>query len=347
MRQAGHGVLQAIIGYEYREDEFNMLRRVAETSGRPISFSLSQVLDYSDAWRRALTMMQAANDDGVQVKAQIFPRPSGMLLGLDLSFNPFSLHPSYQAIHHLPLEERIKKMRDPEVREKILTEEPNEPHYPFLRWLARFDYIFPLGDPPNYEPTPDHSIEARAKQRGVSAKEAAYDALLEDEGEQVLFLILSNYLGGSLDAVSEMFKDDNTLLALGDGGAHYGIICDASSPTTMLTYWARDRQGAKLSVPHVIRELTSKPANAVGLLDRGVIAPGYKADLNIIDFERMRLHRPTIVRDLPADGRRLMQKADGYVATLVNGEVTYQEGTPTGARPGRLVRGPQPAPVSN
>jgi N-acyl-D-aspartate/D-glutamate deacylase len=234
-------------------------------------------------------------------------------------------------------------MRRPEVRQRILSDSPGEGH-PLMFAAQLWDWMFPLGDPPNYEPDPADSIGARARARGVSPLEEAYDRVLDDDGHAMLLVTLANYRDSSLDTVAELIRRDDVVLGLGDGGAHYGMICDASFPTYMLTHWVRDRVAARLSIADAVRELTSVPARVAGLRDRGRIAKGYKADLNVIDAERIRLHRPVVVHDLPAGGRRLDQTADGYVATIVSGEVIAENGVPTDARPGKLIRGRQPKP---
>ena len=344
MKQASAGVLQAVFDSDDIEGNINLFRGVAERSGRPLSFSLAQLLDHPEAWRRGLDLVEDANRAGVDMKAQIIGRPTGLLIGLDLSFNPFSLHPTYRAIAKLPLSEKIRIMRQPEIREQILSEQPSDPDYPALKYLERFDWMFPLGDPPNYEPSPDTSIAARAARNGTTPQEEAYDLLLDNEGQSILFVTVANYADGNLNATYAMLSDRNTLLGLGDGGAHYGVVCDAGAPTHMLTYWARDREGERFSVQHVIRQLTSAPARAMRLFDRGIVKPGYKADLNIIDFDRLKLMSPTVRYDLPAGARRIVQKAQGYHATLVSGIITARDGVSTGALPGRLIRGEQAAP---
>jgi len=208
-----------------------------------------------------------------------------------------------------------------------------------------WEWMFPIGDPPNYEPPRSESIASRARARGVSPLEEAYDRVLDDEGRAMLLITLANFRDGSLDTVAELMTRDDVVLGLGDGGAHYGMICDASFPTYMLAHWARDRPAGRLSVANAVRELTSVPARVAGLSDRGRIAVGYKADLNVVDHAALTLHAPVVVRDLPAGGRRLDQTADGYVATIVSGEVIAENGVPTSALPGRLVRGRQSAPA--
>jgi N-acyl-D-aspartate/D-glutamate deacylase len=212
--------------------------------------------------------------------------------------------------------------------------------------LRAFGRMFELGDPPDYEPDPSASIAARAAREGRDPLEIAYDLLLEDGGRAMLYLPMLNWADGNLDATGEMLTHPDTVVGLGDGGAHVGTICDASFPTTLLAWWGRDRPRGRHDVADLVRRHTSAPAAAVGLGDRGVLAPGYRADVNVIDFERLTARRPEMVFDLPAGGKRLVQRADGYVATIVAGEVTYEEGTAVGPLPGRLVRGPQPAPTT-
>jgi N-acyl-D-aspartate/D-glutamate deacylase len=211
-----------------------------------------------------------------------------------------------------------------------------------LALLGRnYDWMFPLSDPPNYEPAAEDSVAARARRLGVSPEEVIYDMLLEDDGKAMVYVALGNFYNAKLDSVREMLTHKDTVLGLGDGGAHYGMICDASFPTFMLTHWTRDRAEGKLPLSWAVKALANDPARAVGLNDRGVLAPGYKADVNVIDYDALRLNQPIVVFDLPAGGRRLDQTAEGYDLTMVAGQVVYRKGEPTGALPGRLVRGQQ------
>lgn len=320
---------------------------VAEEVGLPVTFTLVVANSGDPTWPEAITMIEKANSAAggdIRVTAQLLPRPIGLIIGLELTGNPFVLYPSYREIAHLPLAERVAEMRKPEVRARILADKPGKGH-PILYVAQAWDWIFPLGDNPRYEPDPSTSIAARARARGVSPMEEAYDRLLDDEGHAMLLVATSNLENNSLDTVGELLHRDDVVLGLGDGGAHYGMICDASYPTFLLAHWARDRASGRFTVPEAVRELTSVPARVAGLGDRGRIAVGYKADLNVIDHAALRLHKPVITYDLPAGGRRLDQTADGYVATIVSGEVIAENGVPTNARPGRLVRGRQPAPA--
>ena len=321
---------------------------VAEDVGLPVTFTLVVANSGDPTWPDAITMVEKANKNaggGVRFTAQLLPRPIGLIIGLQLSANPFVLYPSYREIAHLPLAERVAEMRKPEVRARILADKPGIGH-PILYVAQMWDWIFALGDNPNYEPNPSDSIGARARAKGVNPMEEAYDRLLDDDGRAMLLVATSNLEKNSLDTVGELLHRDDVVLGLGDGGAHYGMICDASYSTYFLAHWARDRASGRFTVSQAVRELTSVPARVAGLGDRGRIAVGYKADLNVIDHAALRLHKPVISYDLPAGGRRLDQTADGYVATVVSGEVIAENGVPTQARPGKLVRGRQAAPIS-
>ena len=347
---AGGGLIQFVpdlMAGDY-EPALRTVFDVAADVGLPVTFTLAIGNAGDPFFLDALRMVEKANENGgaggPRVTAQIFPRPIGLVLGLELSGNPFVMYPSYRAIADLPLAERVAEMRTPDVRERILNDRPAADGHPLMFAAQAWNYMFPLGDPPNYEPTPSDSIGARAHARGVSPAEEAYDRLLDDNGHAMLLVTLANFRDGSLDTVAELIRRDDVVLGLGDGGAHYGMICDASFPTYMLTHWVRDRPAGRLTVADAVRELTSVPASVAGLADRGRIAAGYKADLNVIDADALRLHRPVVVADLPAGGRRLDQSADGYVATIVSGQVIAENGAPTDARPGTLIRGRREAP---
>ena len=349
---AGGGLLQFVpdlMAGDY-EGALKAVFDVAADVGLPVTFTLAIGNAGPPLHLDALRMVEKANaqagPDGPLVTGQIFPRPIGLVLGLELSGNPFVMYPSYREIADLPLDERVARMRRPEVRKRILTDTPASDGHPLMFAAQAWDYMYPLGDPPNYEPSPQDSIGARAGASGVDPLEEAYDRLLDDDGHAMLLVTLANFRDNSLDTVAELIQRDDIVLGLGDGGAHYGMICDASFPTYMLTHWVRDRPTGRLPLPQVIRELTSVPARIAGMADRGQLAVGYKADVNILDTAAMRLHRPTVKADLPAGGRRLDQAAEGYVATIVSGEIIAEHGVPTAARPGRLVRGRQKAPTT-
>ncbi|WP_257169540.1 amidohydrolase family protein [Bradyrhizobium sp. SRS-191] len=339
MHGAGRSVLQFVLDISTIHEDLPMMLRIAEQTKCPISFSVTQNDRAPQRWRQTLAEINAAAERGLSVTAQIAARPVGLLLGLELSRNPLQTHPSYQAIAHLPLAERVTRMRDPQVRAAILSEQASATDDP-LFFKPNYDKMYLLGDPPDYEQPPEQSLGSQARARGCRPEELAYDAMLTEGGRGMLYVPFLNYSDGNLDATYEMLRDPRSVPGLSDGGAHCGIICDASFPTYLLTHWTRDRKrGDKLSIPFVVAAQSRKTALSVGLDDRGLIAPGYKADINVIDYDRLHLHPPKVHYDLPVGGRRLMQEVDGYEATIVSGVVTRRHGEATGARPGRLVRG--------
>ncbi|MBL4864385.1 MAG: amidohydrolase family protein, partial [Rhodobiaceae bacterium] len=271
---------------------------------------------------------------------------TGVLLGLSSTLNPFLLHPAFREIAHLPLEAQVEKLQDPAFRARLLAEQPDYPEGQIITMLCTaYHKMFRLGDPPNYEPAPADSAGAVAERAGKEPREIVLDWMLERDGHALLYFPLMNYGGGSLDDVRTMMTHPNVAFGLGDGGAHVGILCDASFPTTILTHWGRDRtRGPKLPLEWLIQGQTKANDEVVGLMDRGVLAAGMKADVNVIDFDNLRLHPPEIVYDLPAGGKRLIQKADGYTATIVSGQVAFRSGVPTGKLNGKLIRGAQARP---
>jgi N-acyl-D-aspartate/D-glutamate deacylase len=342
MRAAGTGWLQIVSDFEDQEHEFSLFRRLAQASGRPLTLTLLQSGTRPNAWRDLLGRIEAANAEGLTITGQVRSRPTSILLGFELSQNPFIGRPSYKAIAHLPFPERLQHLRDPSFRAALLSE-PFEGSGRTLR-VQNWETLFPLGDPPNYEPDPQDSIAAQARRAGKSPDEIAYDLMMQRDGKAILYLPVTNYAAGNLDAVREMMTHPHTLLGLGDGGAHVGIMCDATATSYTLTHWTRDRpRGGLLPITWAIKRLTHDNAAAVGLHDRGLLRPGMKADLNIIDYDRLVLGSPEIVYDLPAAGKRLVQRTAGFDATVVSGLITYRNGEPTGALPGRLVRGPMTA----
>jgi N-acyl-D-aspartate/D-glutamate deacylase len=337
MGATGRGVLQCNSDFN-SPHELELLRHIAEASGRPLSFSLLQVDDVPDRWRELLDGVAAANAGGAVMRVQVGSRPIGVLFGLDATLNPLMLHPRYGELASLPLDERVARMRRPEVRAAVLAEEPEGA---FGAWLERaMARTFELGDPPDYEPDPSRSLAARAERDGRSVWELAYDLVLADDGRALLYHPFENYSEGTLDPVGAMLRSPHAVAGLGDGGAHVGTICDASFPTTLLTHWVRDRsRGERLPLPFVVKRQTLDTASAMGFSDRGALLPGLRADINVIDLDGLRLHPPRIVRDLPAGGKRLVQRVDGYRHTFVAGVETYRDGEWTGATPGRLLRG--------
>lgn len=323
--------------------EFAMVRRIMEASGRPLVFSINQRHDRTEAWKDLLSLSTKAAADGLPIRCVAPPRPIGALLGLTGSQNPFAGTRTFRSIANLPLEQKVAAMRTPDIRARILGEDPTE----FNTWslLSRVGYerMFHFSTPLNYTPSREDSITAIAQRTGRTPQEVAYDMLIADDGKGFIFACLVNYANYDLEAVKEMYSRQHVIPGLSDGGAHVAFISDASFPTFLFSYWGRDRGADRMSIPDLVRRQTREPARFAGLHDRGILAPGMKADINVIDFDHLALERPEMVVDLPAGGRRLMQKARGYKATIKAGQVTYRDGVATGALPGGLVRGAQMA----
>ena len=338
MRIAGAGWLQIVSDFQDQQGEIGLFRRLAKESGRPITITMIQSDARPDGWRELMQQIDEANGEGLRITAQIRSRPTSVLLGLELTQNPFMGRPSYRTIAHLPIAERVEILRQPEFRARLLAEAYEGSRRGAER-IERWDRMFPLGDPPDYEPTADRSIAAIAARQGRTPSEVVYDVLMENDGKGILYLPVTNFASGNLDAVAEMMAAPNSLIGLGDGGAHVGIMCDATSTSYTLTHWTRDRRrGSLFPLAWGVKRLTADNAIEMGLSDRGLLKPGLKADINVIDYDNMRLRRPEVVYDLPAGGKRLVQRTDGFDATIVSGSIVYRDGEPTGALPGRLIR---------
>ena len=344
MVEAGSGVFQLITDKLGSPEDLDWMTKIGKKTGKPIIFSLADVNPNNDpyAFRPTLDAMERIYEtEGVDIRAAVPWRPPGFLMGLETSLNPFSYHPSFAELSNLPFAQKVARMRDPAFRAKVLADQPDMGKS-LTGLVNRFDKMFPLGDPPNYEPGPDESVAALAKAKGVSAHEYAYDALLEQNGKALLFVPVASYTQGNLDILHEQLSHPRTTASLSDGGAHVASISDASFTSFMLTHWVKGRtRGPRLPLEEVIRLQTSEPANLYSLHDRGVIATGRKADINIIDLDALRLPAPFMAYDLPAGGKRMLQKADGFRYTIVSGKVVVHDGEMTEAMPGRLVRGPQ------
>jgi N-acyl-D-aspartate/D-glutamate deacylase len=351
-----HGVLQAVSDFDMVDSpklfdaEFDTLEAMAKAAhGHPLSISLMQRNRNTEQWRQILKRAEAATEAGVPIFLQVGSRGIGVILGLEATFHPFIGFPSYKAISHLSLEERVQRMRDPEFRAKLLTETSDKvagdgsaiPPIADL-FLQNLDFVamrlYRLDHDFDYEPPREDSLLAEAFKTDTPVLAVMYDAMLEDDGKSLLYFPIFNYLDFNLDVVREMLTHPLALPGLSDGGAHVGTICDASMSTFMLSHWARDRERGRLKLERVIQMMTSDTANYIGMKDRGVIALGKKADLNVIDFENLSLKRPRMVKDLPAGGQRFLQDASGYRATIVSGQVIIENDQLTDARPGRLVR---------
>jgi N-acyl-D-aspartate/D-glutamate deacylase len=347
LRRAGAGVVQLISDAYQSTDldlvasESALLARIATELGRPLSFTVQQVDETPGRYRELLHSIEQWNLQGAHARAQVAVRPIGVLIGMTASANPLNFCRSFRPLRNRPLAEKVAFVRNPENRARLLEEHAGQRREGFLK-IVHGDYsrMYPLTDPPNYEPTPEDSVAGLAAAAGRDPREMLFDLLLDDDGRRLLYIPLMNYAAGNLDDVRDMLMSPNAILGLSDAGAHCNSISDGSFPTTAITHWTRDRtRGEKLPLEMMVHHQTQRTASHVGWLDRGVIAPGYLADLNVIDMDRLALRPPHIVADLPAGGTRLLQHAVGYVATIKRGEVTVAEGTPTDARPGRLVRG--------
>jgi N-acyl-D-aspartate/D-glutamate deacylase len=344
LADAGSGVFElapaGVMGEDLAasEKEMDWMRRLARETGRPVTFAMIQH-DYDpDQWSKMLDLATEAYDEGVPIRPQVAGRPLGLLLGLQ-TFHPFSKRPTFVAMESLSLEEKVERLRDPDVRAQVLAELPNPDDAMAFIGMG-LDRIWPLGDPLDYEPVPEESIAARAQRDGRDPQDLLYDLLLENDGRELLLRPLLGYSRFTQDPIREMVMHPATALGLGDGGAHVGAICDASIETYMLTHWVRDRtRGERLPLELVVQKMTKDTASLYGLGDRGTLEPGKKGDLNVIDHANLTLHRPEMVYDLPAGARRLLQTADGYVATVVSGQAVMRDGKETGARPGALIRG--------
>jgi N-acyl-D-aspartate/D-glutamate deacylase len=337
--EVGHGVFEIITDVVGDDADLGWVVRVARQSGRPVSLAAlisgRSGMRNRELWER----VNQWNTEGAHIVTQVPARPTAVLMSLESSLHPFSTHRSYRPLAQLSLAERVVRMRDPKVRAEILADKPAVRERDTLRLVTMFDSYFPLSDPPDYEPTQDQSIGAQARRLGVTPQELTYDTLLERDGRQVIYVPRA-YKGYNLDAVREMLTKPNSILSLSDGGAHCGTICDASMPTYILSHWARDRsRGQKLPLEYVVKLQTSETARLYGMADRGELVAGKKADINLIDFAGLRLCSPEMVYDLPAKGRRFVQRAQGYKYTIVSGEVVLADGEPTGALPGKVVRG--------
>lgn len=339
LRAKGKGVFQIVEDIHLPTANLDAMRELARVSGRPLTFSIGTGNVGPFSYPRLLEELAQANAEGLVMKGQLMPRAIGMILGFELTLNPFYTTPTFLGLAHLPLPERLAQLRRPEVRAAILSEPVDpDPALVLGRAVRDFEHMFVLGEEPDYEQPAERSIAGRARAAGVTPEELAYDIMIEGEAGGLLYLAMANYAGGSLDAVGEILSHPDVVLGLGDGGAHVGTICDASYPTFALSHWARDRKHGRRDVADMVHRMTQATAQLVGLDDRGQLAVGKRADINVIDLDRLALGAPRICRDLPAGGRRLIQRATGYDLTMVAGEIVIRRDEPTGALPGRLIR---------
>jgi N-acyl-D-aspartate/D-glutamate deacylase len=344
---AGKGVMQLVTDFIDVDADFDVMLAMMRASGRPLSVSLAQSPLNPTAYLEVLRRMQQVNAEGLTMRAQVAARPVGLLMGLPCTLHPFMTNPAWQRIAGMPIAEQVAIMRDPSFKADVLAAQTKEKNANLIggRLIDKYQVMYEMTDPPNYEPDRSESIAARAQRENRTPEDLVYDLLVADDGYGMLYVTSLNYADGNLDAVHTMLTDANTIPGLSDGGAHVGTICDVSFPTTLLEHWVRERDRDRIPLEFIVQRQARDTANAVGLDDRGVIAPGYKADVNIIDIDRVRLRRPEMRFDLPGGGRRLLQRAEGYLRTFVSGLEVYREGEPTENLPGRLVRGAQPAPT--
>ena len=344
--EVGHGVFECASDLAPEGPELEWMSRLGKETGRPITFACLQNPMNADQYKRLLEIVDQDAAEGGSLRPQVAQRPAGLIFGFDSSLHPFRTKPSFSRLANMDSASRMAEVRKPEVRRALIEEDGREGNIPGVTAMitSAWGMMYPMGTPPNYEPGPEDSIQALADVAGVTPSEFAYDLMAEGEFIYMPFL---GYANGNLEDIRTMMQHDKAVFGLSDGGAHCGLICDASMPTFLLTHWVRDRakdKGERLPLEWIVQQQTQKTAAFYDMHDRGVVAPGMKADLNVIDFEALHIHGPEMVDDLPANGNRLIQQVDGYRYTVQSGEVTYEDGKPTGALPGKLIRGPQSAP---
>ncbi len=338
LRRSGRGVMEMISDFDDLDEEFSLLESMVRSAGRPMSISLAQGIS-DHGWRKVLGKIESASNAGLAMRGQVAPRPIGILLGLTTTLSPFTTRPSFSEVAKLPMAERVSALNDPMRKARILEEPTGHGFMRLFRLMDEGRKIWLMTDPPNYEPDPKDSLHAQATSRGLDPWSYVYDMLLQNQGKTLLYTPFANYAENNLDCCRDMILHKDTVMGLGDGGAHVGTICDASFITSLLTHWGRDRtRGEGIDLPTLIKCQSADTARAVDLNDRGTLQVGMRADVNIIDFDNLNVRLPEMVNDLPAGGARLQQRADGYQMTMVKGEPTYIEGQATDALPGRLMR---------
>jgi N-acyl-D-aspartate/D-glutamate deacylase len=348
LKITGKGVFECASEHLEVPEEFLWMRDIAKETDRPVVFNLSQIDQSPELWRQLLEMLDAAAAEDIPVYGQCAGRAIGIVMCWQSTVHPFTPYQSWLEMMHATPEEKMARVREPGFRETLLSEEPFD-LWEFANFVTRsFDKMYPMRDGSNYEPDPSESVAAIAEREGRTPQEVCWDLLMENDGNGMLYFPLFNYSNNDLEVLHTLHQHPRTLMGLSDGGAHCGAICDAGMPTFMLTHWTRDRsRGEKLPLEYMVMRQTSQTAQFYGIHDRGLLKPGYLADVNIIDYDNLTLGRPEVVYDLPAGGRRLLQKADGYKYTIKSGEVLFKDGEPTGALPGRLLRGEQPSPFES
>lgn len=344
----GRGVLQLVTDFLDIDVDMGIIRSMVRASGRPLSVSLLQSHFDRDGWRTVLDRIADANEENLSVRAQVAARGVGLVMGLRCTLHPFMTNPVWRDLATRPFDEQVARLTRPDTKAAILAAQTREKRTALIggRLIDKYELMYEMTDPPDYEPDPASSLAARAAREGRTPADLAYDVLLDRGGQGLIYVFTANWEERNLEPVREMLADPWTLPGLSDGGAHVGSICDGSFPTTLLQHWGRDRGSGTLGLEFLVSRQCRETAAAVGLADRGVLAPGYRADLNVIDMDGLCLHRPEVHDDLPGGGHRLLQRVDGYRHTFVAGVETYRDGQETGELPGRLIRGPAPAPRS-
>lgn len=347
LKRADAGVFQCASEHMNVPEETLWMRDLARETGRPVTFNLSQTDQAPTLWKDIVPVLDAAREEGLPLYAQVAGRAIGIVMNWRLTAHPFRLFPAFHAeqYNHPEFADLVERLKDPEVRDRIVNDTPIQLDE-FATFVTRsFHKMFRIGASPDYEPDQAVSVAAEAERRGVKPELVAYEWMLEDDGKGTLYFPLFNYADGDLELLRELHAHPQTRMGLSDAAAHCGAICDGGMPTFMLTHWARDRsRGDRLGLEYIVRRQTSQTAELFGLNDRGVVAPGLKADLNVIDYDNLRLLAPEVLFDLPAGGRRLAQRPEGYKATICSGEVIFRDGVHTGVFPGKLVRGSQQRP---
>ena len=353
MGRVGHGVFEMASDLNREWNEFDWMGKLSRETGLPVTFAALDSMAKELPIAQQIAEMEAQNDNGANIVAQLALRGNGVIMCWRGTANPFMQKPSWQKMQAdgLSWAEQYEKLKDPDFKTRLLDEENLPAEQVDMQGIATliceiFAMQFEMDDDFDYEPQTEESIAYRAERKGVSPAEYAYDLLMEDDGTGLIYLPILNYVQGNLDFLLPLQQREDTVNSLSDGGAHCGAICDAASPTFMLQHWVRDRERGTLTLEHAVKRQCQDTARLYGLHDRGVIAPGYLADLNIIDMDRLKLLKPWLAFDLPAEGKRLLQKAEGYVATIKSGKVTFRNGEWTGETPGGLIRGPQRADLA-
>ncbi len=348
MQQAGHGVLEIASDFAEADADLGWMKKLSTDFDVPVSVAVLQNDFTPESWREVLDRVSQANAEGAQLVAQVSGRTTGVLMCLEGTMTPFHGRPTFHEVLTLPLEERVARLRDPKIRARILQERLDPSVPPFVHFVASsWHKMYPFTDSTDYEPEASESLAARAARQGVAPEELAYDVLLENGGKGMLYFPLLNYADNNFDPIREMILHPDARMGLSDGGAHCGVICDVSMPTYLLSYWARDRErGERLPLEFLVRKQTRETAELFGLHDRGLLEAGYKADINLIDFDKLEIKPPRMVYDLPTDARRLIQEVSGYRMTICSGEIIFEDGIATGTLPGKLIRGPQADPLA-